>query len=95
LDGFQRKPKMFLDWGQGEEKEGGGRERAKKGWAKKYYNEQLPWIDVVSEWKTLYYHYCAIYEPIWCNLEHQVITVSYLQTSCNIKHLAEFQSQIL
>jgi hypothetical protein len=35
----------------------GRRERAKIGWAKKYCNEQLPWIDVVSEWKILYYHY--------------------------------------
>jgi hypothetical protein len=35
-----------------------------------------PWKDVVSEWKIVYYHYYAIYVQIWCNLEHQVITVS-------------------
>jgi hypothetical protein len=65
---------MFLDWGAGREggREGGERE----GWAKKHYNEQLPWINVVSELKILYYYYYAIYEQSWCNLEHQVITVS-------------------
>jgi hypothetical protein len=34
---------MFINWGQG------GAEKKKKGWAKKYCNEQLPWIDMVSE----------------------------------------------
>jgi len=72
---MKKKKKNFFCGGGG-----GGREREKEevGWAKKYCNEQFPWIDVVSEWKILYYYHYAIYEQSWCNLEHQVITVSQL-----------------